>query len=118
VNAIGSPGVSRRILIEVGTKVLIIHGAQMVPRNKPLEVEGQLRPRWWSRLKFVQLQYKDGKVWRPVANGYIRKEGRFAFRYRFARAGGFAVMMRVAAPREKGWKFLPSVSRPFKVMVG
>ncbi len=74
-------------------------------------------PRAGSYAKAIQLQFKQGRTWRPMANGRIARNGTFKLTYRFRTGGGYKVALRVAVPAERGWSFQPTSTRPVTVRV-
>lgn len=82
-----------------------------------LVVRGGLVPALGGKL--VQLEFRAEGSWRPLAQARTRAGGRFALRYRFRRSGArYAVPMRVAAPRDRGWPYATIRSRRFTIQVG
>ena len=82
-----------------------------------LVVTGRLTPGALAASKLLQLQWRDGRSWRPIANVTADKFGAFNVSYRFRRAAGYAVQMRIAVPAERGWPFEPVNGKPFSVEV-
>lgn len=91
---------------------------RLLRQGQKLVVRGSLIPASEAYGKRIQLQRRDGRRWRPVADGRVARSGRFVFRYQFRRQGGHAVSMRIAAPKERGWAFAPVVSPIFLVRIG
>ncbi len=108
-------------LAEVAIRPLVrvrIRGQQLRP-GETLRVAGVIRPRARVAGKAVELQWRRGTEWRPLASTRADRRGKFALRYRVSAAGGsYAVRMRVVVPREKGWPFSPVVANRFRVDVG
>ena len=82
-----------------------------------LVVTGRLTPGPLAASKLLQLQWKDGRSWRPIANVTADSVGAFNVSYRFRRAAGYAIQMRIAVPAERGWPFTPVNGKPFSVKV-
>lgn len=82
-----------------------------------LVITGHLTPGPLAASKLLQLQWRDGSSWRPIANVNADRFGAFHITYRFRRAAGYAVQMRIAVPAERGWPFEPVNGKPFSVKV-
>lgn len=63
--------------------------------------------------KLVQIQYLDGRGWRPAVKlGRADARGRFAIRYRFRRISRpTRIWFRILVPAEGGWPYLTGASR-------
>lgn len=63
--------------------------------------------------KLVQIQYLDGRRWRPAVKlGRTDGRGRFAIRYRFRRISRpTRIWFRILVPAEGGWPYLTGASR-------
>ena len=57
--------------------------------------------------KLVQIQYLDGRRWRPAVKlAHTRRDGRFAIRYRFRRISRpTLIYFRILVPAEGGWPY-------------
>ncbi|MDH3225851.1 MAG: hypothetical protein OEM67_02020 [Thermoleophilia bacterium] len=68
-------------------------------RHAVLKLTGRVTPAKDSRGRVVQLQWLDEGLdtpkWKPIVNARINRQGRLLLRYRFRRAGGYSVRMRV-----------------------
>ena len=80
-------------------------------------VTGRIHAGMSVRGKLLQLQWKDGTRWRPVANLSARADGRFSARYRFRRARGYSVAMRIVIPAERGWPLVAAAGKAFTIRV-
>ncbi len=67
--------------------------------------------------KNVTLEWLDPirRVWRPVVNAPVRRDGTFSIPWRFA-LRGVPVPMRARVPAEIGWPMMPALSRPLTVV--
>lgn len=67
--------------------------------------------------KSVTLEWLDPirRVWRPVVNAPVRRDGTFSIPWRFA-LRGVPVPMRARVPAEIGWPLMPALSRPLTVV--
>ena len=63
--------------------------------------------------KLVQIQYLDGRKWRPAVKlGHTNRRGRFAIRYRFRRISRpTRIYFRILVPAEGGWPYARGASR-------
>jgi hypothetical protein len=63
--------------------------------------------------KLVQIQYLDGRKWRPAVKlGHTNRRGRFAIRYRFRRISRpTRIYFRILIPAEGGWPYATGASR-------
>jgi hypothetical protein len=63
--------------------------------------------------KLVQIQYLDGRRWRPAVKlGRTDARGRFVIRYRFRRISRpTRIWFRILVPAEGGWPYLTGASR-------
>lgn len=63
--------------------------------------------------KLIQIQYLDGRRWRPAVKlGHTDKRGRFAIRYRFRRISRpTRIYFRILVPAEGGWPYATGASR-------
>jgi hypothetical protein len=63
--------------------------------------------------KLLQIQYLDGRRWRPAVKlGHTDRRGRFAIRYRFRRISRpTRIWFRILVPAEGGWPYLTGASR-------
>ena len=68
---------------------------------------GLFRARVPSAGKLVQIQYLDGRRWRPAVKlGHTGRSGRFAIRYRFRRISRpTRIYFRMLVPAEGGWPY-------------
>ena len=57
--------------------------------------------------KLIQIQYLDGRRWRPAVKlGHTNRRGRFAIRYRFRRISRpTRIYFRILVPAEGGWPY-------------
>ena len=57
--------------------------------------------------KLVQIQFLDGRRWRPAVKlGHTRPSGRFTIRYRFRRISRpTRIYFRILVPAEGGWPY-------------
>jgi hypothetical protein len=62
--------------------------------------------------KLIQIQYLDGRRWRPAVKlGHTGRSGRFAIRYRFRRISRpTRIYFRILVPAEGGWPYATGVS--------
>jgi len=62
--------------------------------------------------KLVQIQYLDGRRWRPAVKlGHTGRSGRFAIRYRFRRISRpTRIHFRILVPAEGGWPYATGAS--------
>jgi hypothetical protein len=73
-----------------------------------------------ARGKLVAIQYFDPSrhKWRPAELIRTNRKGRFHYRYRFRTiSSAQRILFRASAPREAGWPYLPSTSKPRSVIV-
>ncbi len=63
--------------------------------------------------KLIQIQYLDGRRWRPAVKlGHTGRSGRFAIRYRFRRISRpTRIHFRILVPAEGGWPYATGASR-------
>ena len=63
--------------------------------------------------KLIQIQYLDGRRWRPAVKlGHTNRRGRFAIRYRFRRISRpTRIYFRILVPAEGGWPYATGASR-------
>jgi hypothetical protein len=63
--------------------------------------------------KLVQIQYLDGRRWRPAVKlGRTDRRGRFAIGYRFRRISRpTRIYFRILVPAESGWPYATGRSR-------
>ncbi len=63
--------------------------------------------------KLIQIQYLDGRKWRPAVKlGHTGRRGRFAIRYRFRRISRpTRIYFRILVPAEGGWPYATGASR-------
>jgi hypothetical protein len=69
--------------------------------------------------KLVQIQYLDGRTWRPAVKlGRTNSRGRFRIRYRFRRISRpTTIRFRILVPAEGGWPYATGASRVRKAFV-
>jgi hypothetical protein len=74
---------------------------------------GLFRARLPSAGKLIQIQYLDGRKWRPAVKlGHTGGTGRFAIRYRFRRISRpTKIYFRILVPAEGGWPYATGASR-------
>ena len=118
VVAIGNPERKAAVLLQVVPKVTAKMKMRATPNGaRTLTVTGTLLPKAGSYGKRVQLQWRDGKRWRPVADGTVTRKGAYRLTYSFRKAGGYKVQMRVLVPTEKGWPYLAGTTKKIVVKV-
>ena len=63
--------------------------------------------------KLIQIQYLDGRRWRPAVKlGHTDRRGRFAIRYRFRRISRpTRIYFRIMVPAEGGWPYATGASK-------
>jgi hypothetical protein len=88
-------------------------------RHALLRVTGRVTPSKEGRGRVVQLQWLDesagARRWRPAVNTRVRRNGSLQVAYRFRRAGGYTVKMRVVVLSSPG---SPSLrTRPREVTI-
>jgi hypothetical protein len=73
---------------------------------------GLFRARVPAAGKLVQIQYLDGRRWRPAVKlGRTNRRGRFAIRYRFRRISRpTQIYFRILVPAEGGWPYATGAS--------
>jgi hypothetical protein len=73
---------------------------------------GLFRARTPAAGKLIQIQYLDGRRWRPAVKlGHTRRSGRFAIRYRFRRISRpTRIYFRILVPAEGGWPYATGAS--------
>ena len=73
---------------------------------------GLFRARVPAAGKLVQIQYLDGRTWRPAVKlGRTNRRGRFAIRYRFRRISRpTRIHFRILVPAEGGWPYATGAS--------
>ncbi len=74
---------------------------------------GLFRARVPAAGKLIQIQYLDGRRWRPAVKlGHTGRRGRFAIRYRFRRISRpTRIHFRILVPAEGGWPYATGASR-------
>ena len=74
---------------------------------------GLFRARVPAAGKLIQIQYLDGRNWRPAVKlGHTDGRGRFAIRYRFRRISRpTKIYFRILVPAEGGWPYATGASR-------
>ena len=74
---------------------------------------GLFRARVPAAGKLVQIQYLDGRKWRPAVKlGHTNQRGRFRIRYRFRRISRpTRIYFRILVPAEGGWPYATGASR-------
>ena len=74
---------------------------------------GLFRARPPAAGKLIQIQYLDGRKWRPAVKlGHTNGTGRFAIRYRFRRISRpTRIHFRILVPAEGGWPYATGASR-------
>ncbi len=114
------PAVDLRI--EVRPTIGFSASSRSVTPGREVLFTGRLRPspadlRLGSR-KGIVLQWLDParRIWRPVVNARIRRNGTFAIPWTFS-LGGLTIPTRVVVPTEVGWPLLPVRSRVIRVRV-
>ncbi|MGE4178072.1 MAG: hypothetical protein AB7G65_19785 [Thermoleophilia bacterium] len=116
--ALGRPLVATNAFLVVRPRVRTRVNARTFRPGETLRVSGVIRPRTGPRGKSVELQWRRGGEWRPLATSRSDRRGRFALAYRFTPAGGgYSVRLRVVVPRERGWRFAPVVASRFLTTV-
>lgn len=73
---------------------------------------GLFRARVPAAGKLIQIQYLDGRRWRPAVKlGHTGRRGRFAIRYRFRRISRpTRIYFRILVPAEGGWPYATGAS--------
>jgi hypothetical protein len=73
---------------------------------------GLFRARTPAAGKLIQIQYLDGRRWRPAVKlGHTRRSGRFTIRYRFRRISRpTRIYFRILVPAEGGWPYATGAS--------
>jgi hypothetical protein len=63
--------------------------------------------------KLIQIQYLDGRKWRPAVKlGHTNARGRFRIRYRFRRISRpTRIYFRILVPAEGGWPYATGASK-------
>ncbi len=115
--AIGRGRLVSRFALRVRPRLRLSANRREVPAGGRVVLRGSVRPRRGSYAKMVQLQFRDGRRWRPFANARIGRNGRYRLTYRFRRAGGYSVRIRAVMLRQANWPFTPGVARPITVRV-
>jgi hypothetical protein len=74
---------------------------------------GHFRARLPAAGKLIQIQYLDGRSWRPAVKlGHTNGQGRFRIRYRFRRISRpTRIPFRILVPAEGGWPYATGASR-------
>jgi hypothetical protein len=74
---------------------------------------GLFRARLPAAGKLIQIQYLDGRRWRPAVKlGHTNGRGHFAIRYRFRRISRpTRIYFRILVPAEGGWPYATGASR-------
>ncbi len=117
ISAVGSPGLSKLLTIQVHAKLVSNLASRTLRQGEGLVVRGRLVPGPLAANKLLQLQWRDGRQWRPVANVTANASGNFEVRYRFHRGGGYSVPMRLVVPGERGWPFAAIIGAPVAIRV-
>jgi Bacterial Ig-like domain len=118
LSVVGAPGAQPAAVLEVTPIVTARTRIARTRTAQRLTVSGRLQPAAGAFGKAVQLQWRDARGrWRPLANGLVARNGRFAIRYVFRRPGPYTVKVRVSVPREIGWPFLATATRPVTLRV-
>ena len=116
----GRPSRRFAIVVRPGARITTSLRAMTIPSRSRISVTGRVRPASRARGHVVQLQWLDetagARGWRPIVNGRVRRDGRFALRYRFRRAGGYAVKMRVVMLGSPGMRSLRTSPRAVTVL--
>ena len=75
---------------------------------------GHYRARLPSAGKLIQIQYLDGRKWRPAVKlGHTNRRGRFRIKYRFRRISRpTRIQFRILVPAEGGWPYTTGASKP------
>ncbi|MBI2684203.1 MAG: hypothetical protein HYX33_02240 [Actinobacteria bacterium] len=110
-------GVRASIALSVRAGLAVVAPTRSLRVGDTLRVSGTITPSASAAGKLLQLQWRDGRVWRPVANANAAPSGAFVILYRFKRARGYRVALRVLVPADRGWPFLAVASPPFTVRV-
>ena len=73
---------------------------------------GHFRARLPAAGKLIQIQYLDGRRWRPAVKlGHTNRRGRFRIRYRFRRISRpTRIYFRILVPAEGGWPYATGAS--------
>ena len=117
VSAIGSPTVSRAFGVRVHAKLTSNLTSHSLSPKSGLVVTGRIDPGKLAANKLLQLQWRDGRQWRPIANVTADASGAFEVRYQFHRGGGYSVPVRLVVPGERGWPFQPIIGLPAIIRV-
>ena len=74
---------------------------------------GHFRARLPAAGKLIQIQYLDGRKWRPAVKlGHTNRRGRFRIKYRFRRISRpTRIHFRILVPAEGGWPYTTGASR-------
>ena len=74
---------------------------------------GLFRARTPQAGKLIQIQFLDGRKWRPAVKlGHTDEQGRFRIRYRFRRISRpTRILFRILVPAEGGWPYATGASR-------
>ena len=109
--------------LEVRPSVAVAASSTTVAVGGQVLFSGRLRPSpadlGLGSRKGIVLQWLDPvrRIWRPVVNARIRRDGTFAIPWTFG-LGGLTIPMRVVVPKEVGWPLLPARSKVIRVRVG
>lgn len=116
--AVGDPAIVARIAVTTAPRLVLTRRPAAVPERGLIAVKGRMSPRRLARGRLVALEYRTARGWRPFATARAGAGGRFALRYRLTRPGGYGLVLRVRAPRDRGVGVWGAASRPFTVRVG
>jgi hypothetical protein len=80
---------------------------------------GHFRARLPAAGKLIQIQYLDGRRWRPAVKlGHTNRRGRFRIKYRFRRISRpTRIHFRILVPAEGGWPYGTGASRTRTALV-
>jgi hypothetical protein len=118
IEAVGRGRLISRFALQVRPRLGLSVSRRHVPAGGTILLSGRVRPRVGSYGKIVQLQFRDGRRWRPFANARLGRLGRYRHRYAFRRAGGYSVAVRAVMLRQSNWPFTPAASAPTTIKVG
>jgi hypothetical protein len=88
-----------------------------VRAGRTLAISGRVNVGPVAAGKLVQLQWLDGRRWRPASQSRINDRGFFVLRYPFSQRGGYVLKMRVLVPKDSSWPNRAVASRPITVRV-
>lgn len=108
--------------IEVRPTIGLGVSSRVVSPGEEIVFSGRVRPSpadlGLGSRKGIVLQWLDPvrRIWRPVVNARIRRDGTFAIPWTFG-LGGLTIPMRVIVPGEVGWPLLPVRSGVIRMRV-